>query len=455
MASCEAMREGKVARTAGSGSAVVERGAIRCEATVVDLGPKMPNATGICFLNHMIDQLVSHGQLGIGVQLSIGGVPCEPEVDYALQGAAARAATPEALAHARPHDQTIFELVGEALGAALRGAAADALSHAPATLGASRFCAPLDEAVTEAVVDLRAASHFAFSLEPYGTIPPAGREWIGLYRTAYTRLLWQRLHGALGGRMELLKLRGANAHHIVEATFKAFARALRAHLDAARPPHGTPPSAAPREGARSRRTKETSISVALALDPPGGDGAAREDACVVTVRTGVSLLDRILAELATYAQMRLAVSCDGDVHIDDHHTAEDVAIAVGQSLADALGTKAGCNRMGSADACEGRARVEVVVDLSNRPHFESDLELREEWADGMACEMVLHVFASLTTNALCTVHVVQRAAGDGDGACAELAIATARAYGLALRQCAVIDPRRAGLTASSKGTLSA
>lgn len=437
-----------------SGSVVLERGPLRCEATVVDLGPKLPIATGICFLNHMIDQLVSHGQLGIGVQLSIDGVACEHDADYVLQGTGARAAEPSALSMPRPHDAAIFEIVGSALGAALKEMTAGARNAAPQSLGATRFCAPLDEAITAAVVDLRGEG-FAFSLAPYGNIPPGGREWIGLYRTAYTVDFWRALHGALGGRLELAKLRGANAHHIVEATFKAFARALRAHLDAAQPAANgaharAGAAAAARCGSVQRATKETSIEVTLELDAEGSDGGGAPS----EVRTGVAMLDRLLAELASAARVRLRVACSGDVQIDDHHSAEDVAIAVGQSLHQALGTKAGCNRMGSAEASENGAVVEVVVDLSNRPHFECDLRLLSEWAGGMATEMVLHVFASLATNAHSTVHVVQRAGGEGDDACADLAIATARAFGLALRQCAAIDPRRAGLTASSKGTLS-
>mmetsp|Transcript_8684 Transcript_8684/g.20940 ORF Transcript_8684/g.20940 Transcript_8684/m.20940 type:complete len:444 (+) Transcript_8684:54-1385(+) len=435
----------KTARTAPSGTATFERGALRCEVTVVDLGPKMPIATGICFLNHMLDQLVSHGQLGIGVQVSVDDVACLPESDYALQATGGRIADPSAQNMPRPHDQAIFEIVGEAVGTALRGATAGVRSG----LAPSRFCAPLDESITVATVGL-GDSHFSFSLAPYGAIPPEGREWIGLYRTVFTCNFWQALQRALGARVELTKVRGANAHHVVEATFKSFARALRANIDAAQEiligelGAGVVAGEKVRGGARIRSTKETTIEVDLKLDGSG----------VSQISTGVAMLDRLLGEISAASGMWLRVKCDGDLHIDDHHTAEDVAIAIGQSLHDALGDKAGCNRMGSASATEGGALVEVVMDLSNRPHYESDLALNEEWADGMSCEMIEHVFDSLATNSRSTVHVVCRARRQGSGASSELAIATARAFGLALRQCAAIDPRRAGLTASSKGTLS-
>jgi imidazoleglycerol-phosphate dehydratase len=152
-----------------------------------------------------------------------------------------------------------------------------------------------------------------------------------------------------------------------------------------------------------------------------------------------------------FAQAR----CKGDVHIDDHHTSEDVAITVGQCLAEALGTKAGCVRMGWAEGSCGEARVLLCMDLSNRPYFEHDLRPPGEMAGDMSVEMLLHVFDSLATSARMTVHVLQLAVGRAEDAALDLALATAQAFGLALRQTAAIDPRRGGATASSKGTLSA
>lgn len=441
-----------------TGTSTRTRGDLVCTTSVTDLGKRMPIATGICFLDHMVDQLVSHGQLGISVQVSLGGKPFSADADYAVlaAGKATSPGDPSVLISERPHDEAIFELVGASLGAALAEMAREVQgtgSAPPAapSADAMRFCAPLDEAVSEAVVSL-GGEGFAFALAPYGTIPPGGRTWIGTYRTALTEPLWRALGAELGGRVELRKLRGANAHHIVEASFKAFARAFRAHIDVlsgawdARSAALLPePSAAARRASHSRSTKETAIEVEVALDGAGGGGA---------VSTGIRTLDGLVEALREASTASVSVRCAGDLHIDDHHSIEDVGIALGQCLGAALGDKAGCNRMGCAAAAEGGAQVEVVVDLSNRPHYESDLVLDAEYTGDMASEMVEHFFDSLATSARSTVHVRQLARGRGPSACAELATATARALGLALRQCAAIDPRRAGMTASSKGTLS-
>jgi imidazoleglycerol-phosphate dehydratase len=192
--------------------------------------------------------------------------------------------------------------------------------------------------------------------------------------------------------------------------------------------------------------------------------------------------DRVLVALARAAGMGLIVRCDGDRHIDDHHTAEDVAITVGQCLFEALGDKAGLARMGCAEGASGAAHVRAVMDLSNRPHFESDLPLDEELvgdgraptaapashggagddADGAAacggvlsCEMLFHVFLSLTLEARATCHLELRADCVASGHTLDVALAAAQAYGAALARAMRVDPRRRGAVASSKGTLSA
>jgi imidazoleglycerol-phosphate dehydratase len=151
------------------------------------------------------------------------------------------------------------------------------------------------------------------------------------------------------------------------------------------------------------------------------------------------------------AGVALNIAATGDLWIDDRHTAEDVSIAVGQALNKALGTKKGCNRMGSAMSTEGEATVECVMDLSNRPYLGYGLELESDKVGDLSVEMVEHMFMSLTFNGQMTVHLVEHARGADE---AEVATAAAKAFGKCLRQCAAIDPRRAGSVASSKGTLS-
>ena len=137
---------------------------------------------------------------------------------------------------------------------------------------------------------------------------------------------------------------------------------------------------------------------------------------------------------------------------------------VGQVLAEALGDKAGCNRMGSAIArtADGAATVEVVMDLSNRPYLDNGLEFEGEFVGDLSAEMIDHMFMSVATNAQMTAHIAMtktkggaEAGGAGTTLDEEaLARCAAEAFGKCLAQCVAVDPRRAGAVASSKGTLS-
>jgi imidazoleglycerol-phosphate dehydratase len=387
----------------------------------------------------------------------------------------------------------------------------------------SLFCCPLDEAFTEAHLDLSPIAKTEVgicktSLAPYGKMPKEGRRWIGCYRCELTPVFWASLVSELGASLSLRKVRGDNAHHIIESTFKAFARVFRACLDslahggshgcvgvsedrlndralrvavaAGDAPSAVPAGAKARTASKSRSTKETSITVSVDLDAPAakrktGDAAAAVDTAGIS--TGVLLMDLILAEFRSACGFNFEVSCSGDVYIDDHHTAEDVSITLGQCLFQALGDKAGLARMGCAEGKSGGTTVRVVVDLSNRPHFESDLPFDEEYVGGdqaavsalgldasgegvgatpsslqhqcgrvLSCEMLFHVFDSLTIETRATAHVELRSEDQPGraGHTLDLAVAMARAYGSALAECVRVDPRRAGAVASSKGTLS-
>lgn len=197
--------------------------------------------------------------------------------------------------------------------------------------------------------------------------------------------------------------------------------------------------------------------------------------------TGIEVLDRVLTEFAKAAGIEIVIHCEGDRHIDDHHTAEDVAITLGQCFHEALGDKAVFARMGCAEGVHGGARVRAVLDLSNRPHFESDLPFDEEYigavvaqhsgdgttaADGapspwdtlcgdiLSSEMLYHVLNSLTLEMRSTCHLEFVEDTKATGHTLDLALAAASAYGAALSRAIRVDPRRGGTVASSKGTLS-
>ncbi len=144
-----------------------------------------------------------------------------------------------------------------------------------------------------------------------------------------------------------------------------------------------------------RKTGETEISVSIDLD---GTGSA-------DVETGIGFLDHLLATLARHARFDLELRCAGDLHIDDHHTAEVSARARGRAIDEALGERRGIARFGSAYAPLDEALARAVVDLSGRPFPVVDLDLHREAIGGLACENVSHVLRSLATALRANLHV--------------------------------------------------
>ena len=424
------------------GAGAAEIGATKATASVANLGARGEIATGLPFLDHMIDQLTSHAQLGVSVVVSRDGVASVPCIDAS--------GTDE-------QDEAVARAAGAALGQALAQTLAPGVAAVAAgAAGRAEFAAPLDEAYSTCVLDVArggAPGSLRFELAPYGPGGSSGRARIGTYKTALTEPFWSALAESANLDVTLVKRRGDNAHHIVEATFKAFARCTRALMDqieadvkstsATDRDVTDAPNAEHRASRKARATKETTIDVAVDLD-----GVAS----ATTVATGIQTLDALLLAMAEEASFQLNVDASGDLWIDDHHTTEDVAITVGQVLNEALGSKAGCNRMGRATARVGDARVEVIADLSNRPYLCNGLVFREETIGDLSTEMVDHLFMSVATNAQMTAHIVR--ADDGGGDEADVAEAAARAFGKCLKQCVAVDPRRAGAVASSKGTLS-
>lgn len=169
-----------------------------------------------------------------------------------------------------------------------------------------------------------------------------------------------------------------------------------------------------------RSTAETRVSVDLALD-----GQGRAD-----IATGIGFLDHLLTALARHARFDLTLRCQGDLHVDDHHTAEDAALALGRALDDALGDRRGVARFGWALAPLDEALARVAVDLSGRPFADVQLGLAREMIGTIATENVTHALRSFATAARLTLHV-DVLKGDNDHHRAEAAF---KATALALRQ---------------------
>jgi imidazoleglycerol phosphate dehydratase HisB len=170
----------------------------------------------------------------------------------------------------------------------------------------------------------------------------------------------------------------------------------------------------------TRTTRETDIRIDLHLD---GSGQCK-------IETGIGMLDHLLTALATHARFDLSLQCKGDLHIDEHHTAEDCAIVLGEALHAALGDRAGITRFAHAYAPLDEALARAVVDLSTRPHASVDLGLKREAIGALACENIPHVFNSLAMHGRLCLHVdVLR--GENDHHRAEAAF---KALALALRQ---------------------
>jgi imidazoleglycerol-phosphate dehydratase len=187
----------------------------------------------------------------------------------------------------------------------------------------------------------------------------------------------------------------------------------------------------------SRTTRETDVRVELDLD---GTGEARVD-------TGVGFLDHLLSALALHARLDLVLTCRGDLEVDDHHTAEDCALALGEAVDRALGERRGLTRFADALAPLDEALARAVVDVSSRPFALVALGLRRERLGALACENIGHVLRSFAVAARLTLHVdVLR--GENDHHRAEAAF---KAVALALRRALRVED--ADLVPSTKGVL--
>lgn len=193
-----------------------------------------------------------------------------------------------------------------------------------------------------------------------------------------------------------------------------------------------------REAEVRRTTKETDVRVRLVLD---GSGAAQ-------ISTGVAFLNHMLELFARHGLFDLEVECSGDLHIDDHHSVEDIAITLGQALAKALGDKAGVTRYGSAYVPMDEALCRAVIDLSGRFYLVYEVETRRQTIGNFSVELAEHFWRSLAEAARCNLHIDCLRGRNTH----HILEGTFKAVARALRQAVEIDPRVKGVP-STKGLL--
>jgi imidazoleglycerol-phosphate dehydratase len=189
----------------------------------------------------------------------------------------------------------------------------------------------------------------------------------------------------------------------------------------------------------TRTTSETDISVTLDLD---GTGRAE-------VATGIGFLDHMLTALARHALFDLTVRAAGDLHIDFHHTTEDVGIVIGSAVASALGDKRGIRRFGQALIPMDEALAEAAVDISGRPFLSWNVEFQRPKIGEMDTELFEEFFRALAFNAQVTLHVTRRAGHNAHHVAEACFKATARALRMAVEP----DHRIGSTIPSTKGVL--
>jgi len=194
-----------------------------------------------------------------------------------------------------------------------------------------------------------------------------------------------------------------------------------------------------RIGEISRKTGETAIDVRVNLD---GTGA-------YDIATGIGFFDHMLEQLSRHSLIDIAVKAVGDLHVDQHHTTEDVGIAIGEALAQALGDKRGIARYGEAHAPMDETLTRVALDISGRPYLVWNVALTTTRLGEWDTEMIEHWFHSFAQSAGLTLHVETLYGANNH----HIVESCYKALARALRQAVEIDPRKSDAIPSTKGLL--
>lgn len=189
----------------------------------------------------------------------------------------------------------------------------------------------------------------------------------------------------------------------------------------------------------TRNTKETQIRVRIDLDGSG----------VVRLSTGLPFLEHMLDQVARHGLLDLEIEAKGDLHIDAHHTVEDIGIALGQAFSQAIGDKAGIRRYGHAYVPLDEALSRVVIDLSGRPGLEYQVKFTRALIGEFDVDLVHEFFQGFVNHALVTLHIDTLRGDNAHHQCETVF----KAFGRALRMAAEFDPRAPGVVPSTKGTL--
>lgn len=188
-----------------------------------------------------------------------------------------------------------------------------------------------------------------------------------------------------------------------------------------------------------RNTKETQVEIALDLDGRGDSSVA----------TGIPFFDHMLEQIGRHGRIDLEVRASGDLEVDAHHTVEDVGIALGQALTEALGDKAGIQRYGHAVIPLDEALTEVALDLSGRPYLECNVDAGVEAIGTFDPFLAIEFFRALATSGGISLHVIQRAGRNPH----HILESSFKALARALRDAVAIDPRLDGAVPSTKDAL--
>ena len=194
-----------------------------------------------------------------------------------------------------------------------------------------------------------------------------------------------------------------------------------------------------RQAEIQRKTNETEISVFLDIDGSGNSN----------IDTGVPFLDHMLHQISSHGLFDLNIKAIGDTEIDDHHTNEDVGIALGKAFSDSLGDRKGINRFGHFLAPLDEALIQITLDCSGRPHLSYNLKIQSSKIGSYDTELVREFFIAFVNNSGITLHINQIQGVNAH----HIVEATFKAFSRAMRMATEIDKRRSETIPSSKGML--